>query len=69
MLKNACVVAFPGMHKLQANCQLACVNLTEMLVISSTVPSCLKRVGLKVDQLCFVLRKKKKVRDFIIFQF
>lgn len=67
MLKNACVVAFPGMHKLQANCQLACVNLTEMLVMCSTVPSCLKRVGLKVDQL-FVLRKKK-VRDFIIFQF
>lgn len=59
MLKNACVVAFPGMHKLQANCQLACVNLTEMLVMCSTVPSCLKRVGLKVDQL-FVLRKKKK---------
>lgn len=27
MLKNACVVAFPGMHKLQANCQLACVNV------------------------------------------
>lgn len=57
-MKNACVVAFPGMHKLQANCQLACVNLTEMLVMCSTVPSCLKRVGLKVDQL-FVLRKKK----------
>lgn len=69
MLKNACVVAFPGMHKLQANCQLACVNLTEMLVISSTVPSCLKRVGLKVDQLCFVLRGKKKFETSLFFSF
>lgn len=43
-----------------AGCQLACVNLTEMLVMCSTLPSCLKRVGLKVDQLCFVLKKKKK---------
>lgn len=52
-----------------AGCQLACVNLTEMLVMCSTVPSCLKRVGLKVDQLCFVLKKKEKFETSLFFSF